>query len=966
MQQPMKQNLMPNLKNWVLFTLALIVLFTIGLFEHRTKFTLQDGTIITGSVKEEDPASVTVVRASGYEQTLLKSDIKDRSAFNIEVDLNLGLDLRGGTTLTYHLPIAETDPDKKKTTLEETVSTFRRRLDSFGVKELSVVSSGTEDIMIELPGITMEESLAYEQVIQRLGTLSFHLVAANAINDNLDVAAERTKVKTAWDAFLAANPGASPKSFDASKFDVKGVSGRTYRWFPYSEQALAEGKATLDLPLEMLEIDPDPTQKFEGDAISGTFQDLDSSGRPGLGFSIRADRAKDFGRFTGDHLGRRMAIVLDGKIHSAPNLNGKITDRGIIEGGATGFKTEELQALLAVFKSGSLKVTPTLMSKATIGPSLGEASIRRGMIAGIVASVLVVVFTVWYYGFIGILGSITLIFGIYFLVGGLGFLAATLTMPGIAGIVLTVGMAIDQNILINERIREERQKGKTIPQSVKNGFERAFVTIFDAQATTFLTGLILYAKGTGPIKGFAVTLMLGIIVTMYAAIVGQKLLFAIGLERGWFKELNLRHAFKNANINFSSMFRAGFIGSTVAAVLSLVFFAVRYDHLRGLDFSGGFQTRVRLVQAMTQSEVETAMSTAFESASVVAMKAVEGGSIGTSGEGYDYQIKVRADRNADAADTSDPRKTYIERIEKALGGKLVAAGFENLHVDFNTDTQRSAAKFKLNFDRPVAANLVETRLKERVAVTALSPTGEASSSSFDVELGYGTSVVEDQVRADVSGALSNMPGGVKLSDPMPESQFIGAKVGKELRNSAIIAMFLAILGIMLYVRIRFDKMIWGVAAIIALVHDVCVCLGAMTLGNLLGLIDVELDLVTIGSILTLIGYSINDTIVVFDRIRENQQRTPTSKLADLVNPAINQTLSRTVVTSMTVFIAVLVLFVVNYGQRNVLEGFAFIMLVGVIVGTYSSIFIASPLLAWIHDRKPSSPATPEAVIVSSK
>ncbi len=954
MAMKQKQNLMPALPKWIYATIGLFVLFTIGLFEQRTKFVLDDGTVIMGHAKAEDDTTVEVERASGYVQKLEKARIKERNWFNIEVDLNLGLDLRGGTSLRYKLDIPETDPAKIKETLEQTVATFRKRLDSIGVKELSVVAAPPDQILIELPSVTMEESIAYEQVIQRLGTLQFLIVAKDALADNLDLTKEKTKVETAWNDWKKTNPNATPKSFELTKFDLKGVSGKTYRWYPYSARAIENGYGRT-FPFEMLELDNNPKEQFAGDSIERVFQTTDQGGRPALGFHIIDTRGSDFKEFTTKYHQRQMAIVLDGEVHSAPNLNSPIETQGIIEGGARGFTTEELKGLISVFQSGSLKVTPSLLSKATIGPSLGEASIHRGIIAGVIASVLVIGFIVWYYGFVGILSALTLVLGIYYLLGGLGFLEATLTMPGIAGIVLTVGMAIDQNILINERIREERQKGKTIPQSIKNGFDRAFVTIFDAQATTFLTGAILYFYGTGPIKGFAVTLMLGIVVTMYAAIVGQKILFALGIQYDWFKHMNLRHTFANANVPFTKYFKVCGTASVVGIVGGLALFLADYDSLRGLDFVGGFQTRIQLTEPMTQGDVESKIGAVFEGAQVVSMAGVGGATNAVGGSGRDFLIKIRADRTLEGADSKgDMSKVYLPKITGAFAGKLVPQGIVDLDLKVDDAAKKTNAKFTLNLDRPVAAKIVEQRLRSVLTVQSIEPQGEAAASQYKVDVSVADVLPEDKLRAIVAGGLTELAAGAKLSDPTPESSYITGKVGQELRDSAILAVFWAMIGILIYLRVRFNDFIWGFAAIVACIHDLAICLAAMSVVHHLGIVDCEFDLVAIGSLMTLIGYSLNDTIVVYDRLRENLQRSPEKPFKEIIDISINQTLSRTIMTSMTVFIAVLVLFIVNYGQRNVLEGFAFIMLVGVVIGTYSSIYIASPLVEWLETRAKAS------------
>ena len=670
-----------------------------------------------------------------------------------------------------------------------------------------------------------------------------------------------------------------------------------------------------------------------------------------------------------------MAIVLDNEVTSAPNLNGKISDRGIIMGGQKGFTSEELKNLSTVLASGSLRVSPTQMSKATIGPTLGETSISRGVLAGILAGGLVLGFVAIFYLSTGFIAAIALIIGVYVLIGGLGFLDATLTLPGIAGILLTLGMAVDQNILINERIREERDKGKTLAQSVKNGFERAFVTIIDAQATTFIAGFILYQYGTGPIKGFAVTLMLGIVTTMFASLVGSKTIFAIGLEREWFKSLRMMSIIGKTEIAFTKYLRPCLAVSALMLLGGMSAFAIHYDDMKGIDFAGGFQAHVRLKDPVTPEDMRTAISTAYPSAQIVSMSGTEGSRSGPGGATTDYQIKIRTEGTGDASaeasteTPNDQRLAYIDNIRTALGDKMLpdAISIDGGALSSGGDG-RTAASFTLHFTKPVPTTLIEGRLKEAVVVRSVTPAGggdDTESASFVVDaILQGSALDQDSVRAAVAPTLANLPDNARLSDPVPESTFIGGKVGKELRNSAIKAIFVAIIAILIYIRVRFHDVNYGIAACVAVAHDVLFCLGMATLAHWVGLVTIELDLAMIGAFLTIIGYSLNDTIVIFDRVRENLPRV-NKPLEEVVDLSINQTLSRTLLTSLTTIIAVGVLFLLNYGQGNVLEGFAFVMLCGILVGTYSTIYIASPILVWLTRRSETQRAAARAAAASA-
>jgi len=947
------QTLVPDLKSKFLLILAVLVIATIGLFERRTKFTLQDGTVVSGVVVEEDEQSKTIERASGYKQRLAQDEIVDAKWLNFEVDLSLGLDLKGGTALRYRIDLNQFEGDEKSTILERTVDTYNARLDTLGVKELSIRGVPPNEIIIELPGVSMEESMAYEQVVMRLGKLEF-LIVAQSRPGVLNLEAEQERLKEHLKGIEEAGGTWTPK-INLIEFDVEGQNGISYRWFPYTEKTIQE-EGRQDFPFVMLEINPE--DRFTGDDLDDTFVTTDEGGRPALGFKLKPARASDFGEFTEKNLNRLMAIVLDGEVSTAPSLNSRIDAQGQITGGGiSGFTSQEVKTLKTVLESGSLVVKPEKLSKATIGPTLGQASIDRGILAGILAGLAVFAFVGIYYLGVGLISCLTLLIGMYILVGGLGFLGATLTLPGIAGILLTVGMAVDQNILINERIREERKKGKTLGQAIKNGFERAFVTIVDAQATTFIAAFILYQIGTGPIRGFAVTLMLGIMTTMFSALVGSRVVFAFCLEKNLFSELRMLSLLGDTQVPFTRYLRASLIFSGLTILGGLTIFARDYEQLQGLDFAGGFQAHVRLAEPMSQPAVLALLKPQYETVQVVSMIS-ENGSAADDGGSTDFRITIRTDSTEDQDDASDDmRDQYLANILKVLGDRMIPDGITGLAVKAEPN-DRSSATLTLNFTGPVDRRVIQGRLEDQMGLSSIEPVGGGggggadSSSSYKVEAAFTSRVAVEDVRALVTAGLTDLPNEVRLSDAVPQSQFIGGRVGKELTNSAIKAIVLAIFFILLYIRIRFRDFTWGLAACVATLHDVLFCLGAVAVAPMIG-INIELDLAMVGAFLTIVGYSLNDTIVIFDRVRENLPRMKLP-LSEVVNLSINQTLSRTLLTSLTTLVAVAILFILNLGQRNVLEGFAFVMLVGVFIGTYSTIFIASPLLIWLTERQAKS------------
>jgi SecD/SecF fusion protein len=921
------QVLVPNVWSKVALIAVTIVVGLFGLFEIRHEVVLKDGTVLVGEAGQRDDKILPFKLVSGRDERIPLDQIERESRFRVDVDLSLGLDLKGGTTLRYRVdPPSDPTADAHQA-LDRAVDTFRDRLDRLGVKEIGIAPAyETSQVIIELPGVTMDEAESYQKVIESLGHLEFRIMLGERSRE-VSYEAERERVQK----FLDANPGWNVKSIDLRQFDIKGANGVVHRWYPYSQRAIEEGSASPSFPFGLLTIDP--AQEITGRDLENVYADTDRRGMNAIGFRLKPDRADAFGEFTGSHIDQSMAIVLDGEINSAANLNSRIDHQGIIEGGSRGFPEDAVKRYIATLRSGSLEVKPELQSKATIGPTLGEAAISRGLLSGGIAGLLVIVFIMAYYpGVAGIVTLVTLFLGVFLLIGGLGFLGATLTLPGIAGIILTLGMAVDQNILILERVREERAKGKTLFQSVKNGFERAVITIFDSQATTFLTGAILYALGTGPIKGFAVTLMLGIITSMFAAVLGSKVLFSIGLDRGWFDSIKFRDPLGKMAVPYLNFGRSALIGSTLVTLLGLGVFAITYSDLRGIDFAGGMQAHVRFKDAADTGDVEKLVASRFENAQVVSMRTAEGS------EGRDFLIKVRA-----SADESSGT-TFLNDLKAALGDRLVAEGLANVVVTPSADGTSSNAEFTLAFTGPVAQDVIESRLKSRMSVETVTAEGGASpSANYRVKSSFALLRDPARIEAEIVSSLANLPNGIALANPIQNSLFINASVGKELRNSAIKAMILAIIGMLIYIRVRFHDVTWGYAATIAVAHDALMTLGLVAIFAKLGLINMELDLTMVGSFLTLVGYSINDKIVIFDRIRENLPKVD-KPFREIIDLSINQTMSRTLLTGGSVIFALLVMLIMNVGYDSVIEGFAFVMLAGVIIGTYSSIFIACPLL----------------------
>ncbi len=569
---------------------------------------------------------------------------------------------------------------------------------------------------------------------------------------------------------------------------------------------------------------------------------LDSRGRSRL----RAVSRKCEQAYKKNNQVSRLAILLDDVIYSAPTLITYIDTNPIIQGSFTKKESDELALVL---RSGALPAKMEIIQNRTVGATLGADSIRRGVRAALYGLICVIAFIAVYYLLAGLIADLALMFNILILLGFLAFFHATLTLPGIAGIILTIGMAVDANVLIFERIREEFDKENNLKRAVREGFARAKTTIFDANITTLLTAFILYMLGTGPIRGFALTLIIGIIASMFTALFVSRFIFDLLLTNENIKTMKMLQFFKKPNINFISKRYIAYIASLSIIIVGLVIFSVRNEN----------------------------------------------------------QNKALAKGVSPKSDSL--LTTPIKGIE-LTGGDVIRLKFQkNISVG---DVRKSLSTIGL---------------------------GESTIQ----RVGEGNEILIRSAFNSSSNALTALTKSFPKNVPeILEKDSIGPAIGQELKTKAFLAILLALGVIVIYIWVRFEFR-FGVAAIIALAHDVLITLAVFALTGH------QITLGVIAALLTIVGYSLNDTIVVFDRIREDMHIIKKATFAEIMNLSINQTLSRTVLTSLTTLIVVLFLWLFG-GQ--VINNFAFALLIGVIVGTYSSIFIASPiLLLWQKKKK---------------
>jgi SecD/SecF fusion protein len=704
------------------------------------------------------------------------------------------------------------------------------------------------------------------------------------------------------------------------------------------------------------------------------------SGLPAVAYVMNTENAQRYADWSEKFKGKQSAIILNGVVHSAPVFQSRIYGSGIIRGS---FTQQEASDLAKVLKTGSLRVALSRIGKREIGPTLGAESVRLGSISIAVGSLLILAFVLFYYRLAGVVAFVGLSLNVFLILGVMQFIRATYTLPGLAGIVLTVGMAVDANILVYERVREEVRRGKAVLQAVGAGFERAMSTIMDANITTFLVGVVLYNVGIGPIRGFAVTLMVGIVTSVFTAFFACRLVFHYLLLTGWMKEFRARHWFTQMNFGYLRASKAALVFSIVVIASGLVYMTVvPQEKLLGLDFTGGANLRVVVNRPMEIAEIRGALESHEPFHASYPNPLVNTTGQAEQGRATTFSIKLKltgeqrtqygAERREAKSKGEAYEPPYLKLVRAALSKDLVPDPFSSIYLpeDPESATGRRAV-VDLNFLRPVEVAKVGKAISSATRLVDIGPKEVTTATKVHVEFATTAMTeaqVEDQLRDLIRSMYESQGEQVAFSDPIPEAEEIGGRMVDELRNAAVGAMILSWFMIIMYVRVRFHEYKYGIAAVLALVHDVLIALIAVAIGNSLGLVNAEIDLGMIAAFLTIVGYSVNDTIVIFDRIRENlsdKQRLGEGKetFAALANRAINQTMSRTILTTGATMSVVIAQFVINYGSGSALEGFSFALIMGMISGTYSTVFLSPAIVLWLRGReKGAGPVQPQPAV----
>ncbi len=729
--------------------------------------------------------------------------------------IKLGLDLKGGVAFTLKVDdsaLSDKESFQRSQQLVKAIDIIDQRVNSLGVAEPVIRARGNDAIEVQLPGLNTEENPDVLNSLKKPAKLTFHKVHRTLTPDTVS----KGKEPIGYMPMTVENQDPRTGKIHETHLYIKRIPemGGNMIKNAYAVQGQYGG---YEIVLNMTD---KGAQRF-GEITKAIADESESPPYAGLPGN---DPAK-YGH---------LAIVLDGKLNSAPRVMSAITDGHARISGQ--FSQREALELASVLNN-PLEVELKLEEMYEVGPTLADDARNASIKASILGAGLVILFMIIYYQAPGIIAVISVLFNILIILGVMASIRSTLTLPGIAALVLTVGMAVDSNILIFERIREELKLGKNLHNALSAGFDRAFATIFDANITTLLTAVILIWLGTGPIKGFGVTLSIGIVATLFCTIIVSRLLLDFAVKYNIIHKMFAFSLFKETRFDFMKYGKIAFIASWLVVLAGIIGIIVNYKHIYSIDFVGGDEVSLSFAQKIPSQDI----------------------------------YKIASDNNL-----GEVVPTYQT---------LLAAKEDNREIlKIQTEQGRSDAVVK------------------------------ALSEAFP------------QAKLDVIGVTS-----------------IGGSVSKSIKTDALLAIAVAILGILVYVGFRFE-LGYGIGAVISTVHDVLMSIGIFVL------IGGQFSAPMVAAILMIIGYSINDTIVVFDRIREELALNPTLKLRDIINLAINRTLSRTILTSATTFLAAFALYIFG---ASIIRDFSLVFMIGIIVGTFSSIFVAAPVFFWWHkgDRK---------------
>jgi len=724
-------------------------------------------------------------RTLGLVLTVLLVSFCVQQFYPLSQNIRLGLDLKGGVSFLLKLGDNGESQQDMKALQERAVEVIRKRVDKLGVSEPDIAPQGTDRILVQVATRDDAEARQIEEQVKRVAKLEFAIVHPDTVSLIAQIKAGQAIMP----------PG----------YVIKVEKNTDYRGKVTEEELLIPRRAN-----------------FSGEHVARAFPFFDQQGW-GVSLEFDSEGAQLFDNLAAENRGNRLAILLDGDVQSAPTLQ---TDHFGGRAQITGHFTEQEARDLASALENPLRVPVQIEAVNKVSSTLGADSVKSGILAGIGGLVAVCIFVLIYYRFAGLIALLGLVVNFTLLLGMMAMFGFVLTLPGIAGIILTIGMAIDANVLIYERLREELHAGKSIAAALNGAYEKAFTAIFDANITTLITSIILFIEASGSVKGFAVTLTLGIIASMFSSLLFTRTIFRWLVEKDTLRSLHMMDIIPKKRFDFLGKRHIAVGVSLFLIIGSVVVFAVRGQNNLGIDFRGGDLM-------------------AISSASPVSLD--------------DARKVVASIGLADEAVIQMERQGTVEQV------------------------------------------------------TFRSPVGTSGKILAALQETYPD-----------KGIVSST------------EQSVGARIGMEFAKQAGWALLLGMLGILVYVTVRFEFS-FALGALVAVIHDVVITIGLFSITGR------ELSLVMIGAILTIAGYSINDTIVVFDRIRETLKSGAGGSIQALMNNAINETLGRTILTGGTTLLSVSALFIFG---GTVLRDFAFAILAGILIGTYSSVFVASPIVLW--------------------
>ena len=870
----------------------------------------------------------------------------------------MGIDLKGGVILVYEIDSAK--QPEGGVSMDKLVAAVSRRVNPGGQKEVTVRQYGTNQLEVIVPEVDQAEVEFIKRIVSSAGVLEFRIVANPQDPRHKEIIEKATS-----------SSGSLVSSGDRSI--GRWIQIDTQKIDPTGDSTLVMRQAGDGTPEVLVALDRfDVTGDFLSRASGGYDQNL----QPCVNFSFNSQGAALFGTLTSQNLPdpanrllSRLGIVLDGVLLSAPTIRSTISSDGQITGS---FKQADVEFLVGVLNAGSLPAAlySDPISEQKISPQLGADTIRSGARAMLLATIVVLTFMLMYYRFSGIVADLAVLLNIVLVVALMISIKAAFTLAGLAGLVLSVGMAVDANVLIYERMREELDRGASVRMAIRNGFQRAFSTIVDSNLTTLITGIVLFSIGTDQLKGFAVTLILGLSLNLFTAVFCSRVLFDLAEQKRLLKTLSMARLFGKTSYEFVRWVRPAVIVSLVFIAIGLVAAWQRGQGIFDIDFTGGTS-----VQVAFKEDQGLDISSVREAVSSLPDVAVSSVTVGDVPANLRYKIDT-SERSGDAVEemlrTSFPGRlaTYsmgfgeiVSTADKSSGDLQVSEGSEASEDESDPETGEESSPQSLEslstaveLDFPQKINQVtlqetiEQAFKqaghEGVAFELTSPGMQTRKKPYRT-WSLSTSLAPEDTRKvleQVAGQLASTP--IYLS-----ANSIGGKVAGNTKVTAVYALLASLVMIVAYVWLRFQNVAFGLAAVVALLHDVLVTIACIALrvyvAPYLGwalVDDFKISLDVVAALLTIVGFSINDTIVIFDRMREIRGKS-SAVSAEMVDRAINQTLSRTILTSGTALLAAIILYCLG-GQG--IHAFAFAILIGIISGTYSTIVIASPIVLWLQ------------------